>query len=110
MADNILLNLGSGGDTVAADEVSSNPLTLGGTLPTIKHELVKAEFGPDGAATMVEDKIGSRLPVKLGDGSVEETLKLILIEMRIQTEFLKQGLNIQDEPDRYRNDFTFTNI
>jgi hypothetical protein len=40
--DNIELNLGSGGKTIATDDISG-----------IQHELVKVEFGVDGAATMV---------------------------------------------------------
>ena len=55
MADNVLLNLGSGGDTIAADDIAG-----------VKHELVKVEFGPDGAATQVADTPGARLPVKIG--------------------------------------------
>lgn len=43
MADNILLNVGVGGDSVAADDIGG-----------IKHELVKLEFGADGVATMVD--------------------------------------------------------
>lgn len=42
MSDNILLNLGVGGKTIATDEIA-----------TIQHELVKVEFGDDGVATMV---------------------------------------------------------
>ena len=42
MADNVELNAGSGGATIATDEIDG-----------IQHELVKLEFGVDGAATMV---------------------------------------------------------
>ena len=42
MADNTTLNAGSGGDTIATDDVSS-----------VKHQLVKVEWGTDGVATMV---------------------------------------------------------
>lgn len=42
MADNVELNAGSGGATIATDDIGG-----------IQHELVKIEFGVDGAATMV---------------------------------------------------------
>ena len=50
MADNILLNVGSGGDTVAADDDGA-----------AKHQYVKLEFGPDNTQTKVEAGVG--LPV-----------------------------------------------
>jgi hypothetical protein len=42
VADNVTLNAGTGGDTIAADDLAG-----------VKHQLVKVEFGADGAATMV---------------------------------------------------------
>jgi hypothetical protein len=42
MADNTVLNLGAGGDTIATDDIGG-----------VKHELVKIEFGDDGFATQV---------------------------------------------------------
>lgn len=42
MADNVTLNAGTGGDTVAADDIGG-----------VKHQRVKVEFGVDGAATDV---------------------------------------------------------
>lgn len=56
MADNTVLNAGTGGDTIATDDLAG-----------VKHQLVKVEFGADGAATMVQDAGGARLPVKVGD-------------------------------------------
>lgn len=53
MADNVLLNSGSGGDTIAADDV-------GGA----KHQYVKVEFGADGTATKVS--AADPLPVVAG--------------------------------------------
>lgn len=52
--DNVILNAGSGGDTVAADGLGTG---------TVKHPLVKMEFGPNGTATQVADVEGQRLPV-----------------------------------------------
>lgn len=51
MADNILLNLGAGGETVATDDIGG-----------IQHELVKIEWGSDGIATMVDES--NPLPVE----------------------------------------------
>lgn len=44
MANNTVLNLGSGGDTIATDDIGG-----------VKHELVKIEFGSAGAATQVSE-------------------------------------------------------
>lgn len=91
--DNTILNPGSGGDIIATDDIGG-----------IKHELVKVEFGGPDSATQVENKTGKRLPVNLGDGTVEDSLRHILVELRVITEFLKQGLNIRDDADVYRED------
>jgi hypothetical protein len=53
VADNTVLNPGSGGDTYASDEIGG-----------VKHQRVKMEHGPDGTATEVDDVDGKRLPVK----------------------------------------------
>lgn len=50
MADNITLNAGSGGATIAADDISS-----------VWHQRVKVEFGADGSATDVS--LANPLPV-----------------------------------------------
>lgn len=50
MADNTVLNAGSGGDTIATDDIGG-----------VKHQRVKVEFGADGSATDVST--GSPLPV-----------------------------------------------
>ena len=99
MADNTVLNVGSGGDIIATDQD-----TLG-----VKHQKVKVEFGSTDNFFDVDNTLGNRLPVALGDGSVEYTLNLILIELRVITEFLKQGLNVKDDADLYRTDAIFTN-
>jgi len=52
MADNIILNLGSGGDLLAADDDG-----------TAKHQQVKIEFGTDGTFTPVTASVG--LPVQV---------------------------------------------
>lgn len=39
-------------------------------------------------------------------GAQQELLQRILIELRTQTEFLKQGLNVADDPDSIRGDQT----
>ena len=42
MADNTVLNAGTGGDTIASDDIAG-----------VKHQRVKVEFGADGFATDV---------------------------------------------------------
>lgn len=58
MADNVVLNLGSGGATIATDDV-------GGA----QHQYVKVEFGADGTATKVSTT--DPLPVTLTAGEYE---------------------------------------
>jgi hypothetical protein len=53
MADNVILNLGTGGDTVAADDISG-----------VKHQRAKIEYGADGSATDVSPITG--LPIVSG--------------------------------------------
>ena len=53
MANNTTLNPGVGGDVIATDDIAG-----------VKHELVKAEFGAAGSATMVADTDAARLPVQ----------------------------------------------
>lgn len=52
MADNTVLNLGAGGDTIATDDISG-----------VKHQRVKMEFGADGSATDVS--AAAPLPARL---------------------------------------------
>ena len=54
MADNIILNQGSGGDTVAANDISG-----------VKHQKMKVEYGAAGTATEVTDT--TPLPTAGGD-------------------------------------------
>lgn len=63
--DNVELNLGSGGKTIATDDIGG-----------IQHELVKVEFGTDGNATMVSS--GNPLPVT--DAVAEAALASIAAE------------------------------
>lgn len=37
-------------------------------------------------------------------------LQQILVELRVVTAVLVSGLNVQDDPDRYRNDPTFSQV
>ncbi len=57
MADNITLNTGSGGATLAADEIGS-----------VQHQRVKIQYGIDGAATDVSDT--NPLPIDDAGGSI----------------------------------------
>lgn len=69
MADNTQLNAMSGGDTVATDDVSG-----------IKHQLMKVEYGADGAATRVTSS--TPLPTT-SDGTTEmNRLENLLIALR----------------------------
>jgi hypothetical protein len=52
VADNVVLNPGSGGDTVAADDIGG-----------VKHQRVKIEFGADGSAT----DVSTTNPLPVGD-------------------------------------------
>lgn len=53
MVDNVTLNSGSGGDTIAADDV-------GGA----KHQRVKVEWGPDGTINETDAASGKALPIQ----------------------------------------------
>ncbi len=64
MADNVTLNAGSGGDTIAADDVG----------PGVKHQLVKIEYGTDGVATMVNGS--NPLPVDVSDSATRDLGKV----------------------------------
>ncbi len=64
MADNIALSSGSGGDTLAADEIAS-----------VKHQLVKIEHGVDGSATHVST--ASPLPVEMDSQAMTALLHSI---------------------------------
>jgi hypothetical protein len=55
-ADNIVLDAGSGGATLATEDVS-----------TVHHQKVKVEFGGDGVATLVQ--ASAPLPVEISDGT-----------------------------------------
>lgn len=57
MADNTTLNAGSGGDTIASDDIAG-----------VKHQRVKIEYGTDGSATDVSDT--NPLPVDDAGGSL----------------------------------------
>lgn len=57
MADNTTLNSGSGGDTIATDEISG-----------VKHQRVKIQYGDDGSATDVSDV--NPLPIDDAGGSL----------------------------------------
>jgi hypothetical protein len=62
MANNTLLNAGTGGDTIATEDISG-----------IKHELVKVEFGVDGVAT----KVSAANPFPVTDDAAETLLTSI---------------------------------
>ena len=57
MADNVTLNAGSGGDTIAADDVSG-----------VKYQVVKLAVGADGAASLVAN--ANPIPVSDAGGSL----------------------------------------
>jgi hypothetical protein len=57
MADNTTLNTGSGGDTIATDDIGG-----------VKHQRVKIQYGTDGAATDVSDS--NPLPIDDAGGSL----------------------------------------
>lgn len=56
MADNTTLNVGSGGDVIASDDIAG-----------VKHQKVKVEWGPDNTVNEVDDAAGKRLPVKVAE-------------------------------------------
>jgi hypothetical protein len=57
MADNTVLNSGTGGDTIATDDIAG-----------IKHQRVKIQYGVDGSATDVSDT--NPLPIDDAGGSI----------------------------------------
>jgi hypothetical protein len=57
MADNTVVNAGSGGDTIATDEIAG-----------VKHQRVKIQYGVDGSATDVSDT--NPLPIDDAGGSI----------------------------------------
>lgn len=59
MADNVVLNTGSGGDTIAADDVSG-----------VKYQVVKLAVGADGVASLV----GNANPVPISDAGSSLTV------------------------------------
>jgi hypothetical protein len=63
VADNTILNAGSGGDTIATDDIGG-----------VKHQRVKVEFGADGSATDVSTS--NPLPVNLIDDVAVYTLSI----------------------------------
>lgn len=64
MADNTIINPGSGGDTIASDEVS----TLNGSASSgVKVQRVKVMYGPDASATDVSS--ANPLPSIISDGT-----------------------------------------
>lgn len=97
MADNTTINAGTGGDIIATDEIKG-----------VKHQQVKIEFGPDGGVTRVDTPTGSRLPVE--NSTVERLLEAILIELRVITLQLRQGFNLRDDPEDFRDDSQHTQI
>ncbi len=56
MADDIVLNAGVGGDTVAADDIGG-----------IKHQRVKIEWGPNNTVNEVDNAAGKALPIKISE-------------------------------------------
>lgn len=56
MADNTILNLGSGGDTIATDDIAG-----------VKYQRVKVSVGADGSAA--DASLTAPLPVRLSDGT-----------------------------------------
>lgn len=70
MADNVILNPGVGGETVATDDVGG-----------VQHQKVKIEFGDDGVATMVSAT--NPLPVQFDIGDLAT-----VVQQNQQTEYL----------------------
>ncbi len=77
MAENILLSAGSGGDTIAADEIAS-----------VKHQRVKIQHGADGSATDVST--ASPLPVEMDSQAL--TAVLHTITAKLATDTIQNGL------------------
>jgi hypothetical protein len=56
VADNTTINLGSGGDVIASDDIAG-----------VKHQRVKIEWGPDNSANETDNVSGKRLPVNVSE-------------------------------------------
>ena len=56
-----------------------------------------------GTQPLTKDQLGLVL-----NAGVLEALSQILTELKVQTYYLKQGLNVKDEPESIRNDLSTT--
>jgi hypothetical protein len=83
VVDNVTLNAGSGGDTIAADDDA-----------TAKHQYVKLEFGADGTFNKVTSTATNPLPVALSDvdNAVLDSIDTSL--NNIETAQLADGHNV----------------
>lgn len=79
MADNVELNIGAGGKTIATDDIGG-----------IQHELVKVEFGTDGNATMVSP--ANPLPV------TDNATEVSVASIDLKTPALGQALAAASTP------------
>ena len=70
----------------------------------IKTQVMQLDFG--GPTPNLEQLVSPTNPLPTIDGSGNTTLLLanILTELRVITHFLKNGLNVSDEPDTLRTD------
>ena len=59
MSDNTVINLGTGGDVIASDDISG-----------VKWQRVKITYGVDGTATDVSDTLGARVPINLSQSAL----------------------------------------
>lgn len=64
MADDVVLNPGTGGDVVAADEISGK-----------KYQRVKLQYGPNGTATPVSTT--APLPVTVDAGTLMQRIEML---------------------------------
>lgn len=61
-------------------------------------------FGDGNVVNDLSNTVATAAMLSVTWGAQMELLQLILIEMRTQTDFLKQGLNVAEDPDVTRSD------
>lgn len=91
MADNTTLNPGTSGDAI-------RDIDKGG----VKTQVVTLDVGGAGAETLLSGAV----PVGHRNLDTLTLLNDILTELRVVTFYLKEGLNIEDNPDSVRDEMS----
>lgn len=103
MSDNTTINLGSGGDAIATDDLTRQN---GLDVSSIKVQRMKVGYGADGTL----NDVSPNTPLPIGNPTMEELLLLILMELRIQSQMLQDGMlpASSETLDRLRSTYILT--